>query len=333
MSQALPPLNAIRAFEAAARLQSFALAARELHVTPGAVSRQVKLLEAALGTQLFTRANRQVRLTSGGSEYQKAASEALDRLRRATAALRSEGRERPLRVRCAAIVAMRWLFPRLRHIHASHPQMPLDFTTTLTTAHSDFDRADVVIRMGSGRFVADLARHRLFDSQLVAVCSPRLLEGGPPLREVADLRGHTLLTSGLRPHAWQRWLKAAGHGDLVPKRMIEFENSALAYDAAEKGLGVTLAERAFILEDLRRRSLALPLPFVLSDGEAFFLVYPKQSERKPYLAAFRDWVLAEARPVRLALAKPPQVTRVADVARRRAAQSAARHTGTPTRST
>lgn len=310
MTRALPPLNAIRAFDAAARLESFALAARDLHVTPGAVSRQIRQLEESLGVLLFTRANRQVRLTPEGAEFLKAVIEAFDRLAGATAALRSEGRERPLHVMCAAIVAMRWLFPRLQHIHATHPHLPLTFTTTLTTAYSDFDRADVVIRIGSGRFVVDLARHRLFDSQLVAVCSPRLLESGPPLRDMADLRAHTLLTSGLRPHVWKHWLKAAGHGELAPKRVIEFENSTLTYDAAEKGLGVTLAERAFIGEDLRRRSLVIPLPFVLTGDEAFYLVYPKQSERKPHLAAFRDWVLAEARPVRRELAKPPPIARV-----------------------
>lgn len=324
MARTLPPLNAIRAFDAAARLASFALAARELHVTPGAISRQIRHLEESLGVVLFTRANRQVRLTPEGTEMFKAVGEALDRLANATAALRSEGRERPLHVMCAAIVAMRWLFPRLRNIHASHPHMPLTFTTTLTTAHSDFDRADVVIRVGGGRFVADLARHRLFDSQLVAVCSPRLLESGPPLRDIGDLKGHTLLTSGLRPHVWRHWLKAAGHGDLAPKRMIEFENSALTYDAAEKGLGVTLAERAFINEDLRRRSLVIPLPQVLTGDEAFYLVYPKQSERKPHLAAFRDWVLAEARPVRRELARPPQIARAAGDRKPRAAARAER---------
>lgn len=317
MNRTLPPLNSIRAFEAAARLEGFALAARELHVTPGAISRQIKLLEETLGVPLFTRANRQVRLTPEGAGYFKAVSEALDRLGTATTSLRSQGRERPLHVMCAAIVAMRWLFPRLRNIDARHPHVPLAFTTTLTTAHSDFDRADVVIRVGSGRFVADLARHRLFDSKLVAVCSPRLLETGPPLTEVADLRAHTLLTSGLRPHVWQLWLEAAGHGDLVPKRMIEFENSALTYNAAEKGIGITLAERAFIGEDLRRRSLVIPLPHVLSNEEAFYLVYPKQAERRPHLAAFRDWVLAEARPVRRELARPPQITRAAGARRRR----------------
>ena len=331
MTRALPPLNAIRAFDAAARLSSFELAAGDLHVTPGAVSRQIKQLEESLGVLLFTRANRQVRLTPEGTEFHKAVTEALDRLAGATAALRSEGRERPLHVMCAAIVAMRWLFPRLRHIHASHPQLPLTFTTTLTTAHSDFDRADVVIRIGSGRFVADLARHRLFDSQLVAVCSPRLLESGPPLRDVADLRAHTLFTSGLRPYVWRDWLEAAGHGDLVPKRVIEFENSTLTYEAAEKGLGVTLAERAFIGEDLRRRSLVIPLPFVLAGDEAFYLVYPKQSERKPHLAAFRDWVLAEARPVRRELAKPPQLARTATAGASRAPAPAAR-TGIPAKS-
>lgn len=325
MSRPLPPLNAVRAFEAAARLQSFALAARELHVTPGAVSRQIKLLEATLGTQLFTRANRQVRLTPDATEYFKVVTDVLDRLGNATRAVRSQGRERPLRVMCAAIVAMRWLFPRLPHLQASHPHLRLDLTTALTTAHSDFDRADVVIRVGSGRFVADLARHRLFDSQLVAVCSPRLLDAGPRLREIADLRGHTLLTSGLRPHVWECWLKAAGHGDLEPKRMIEFENSALAYNAAEEGLGVALAERAFIAEDLRRRNLVIPLSFVLSGGEAFYLVYPRQSERKPQLAAFRDWILSEARPVRRALARPPSIVHASSQrGRRSAAPPAAR---------
>ena len=308
MSRILPPLNAIRSFEAASRHQSFAMAAAELHVTPGAISRQIKLLEGMLGIRLFTRANRQVRLTTEAISYFKVVSDALDRLGDATGALLSDRRERPLRVMCSAIVAMRWLFPRLPRIHAKHPNMPLSFMTTLTPSGLEFDAraADVVIRIGKGHWAPELVSHRLFDSQLVAICSPRLLERGPPLCGVADLRGHTLLGSSLRPQAWSRWLEAAGRPGLAPKRFVEFENSALAYQAAEEGLGVALGERGFIGEDLRRKHLVLPLEFTLTGEEAFFLLYPKHSEHRAHLGDFRDWALREAQPVRAALARAPQ---------------------------
>ncbi|MCE7876059.1 MAG: LysR family transcriptional regulator [Betaproteobacteria bacterium PRO3] len=310
MRRPLPPLNAVRAFEAAGRHESFARAAQELHVTPGAISRHVKTLEDLLGVRLFTRANRQVRLTPEAIVYHKAVVAAFDRLGDATSALAADRRERPLRVMCSEVVAMRWLFPRLPRIHASHPQMPLSFRTTLTSAELEFDRhaSDLVIRVGHGPWPPELASHRMFDSQLVAICSARLIERGPPLATVGDLRAHALLGSGLRPQAWPRWLAAAGAPDLKPKRYIELENSALAYQAAEEGLGVALGERGFLGEDLRAGHLVIPLAFVLAGDEAFHLVYERQHERTPHLAAFRDWVLKEARLVRAALAEPVRVS-------------------------
>ena len=194
MAWRFPPLNSLRAFEAAGRCQSFTLAAEELHVTPGAVSRQIKALEEKLGVSLFARNNREVRLTPDSKQYLDSLTEAFRRIDKSTSDLLDSRREKPLRIMCSMIVAARWLFPRLPRFLALHPNRHVSLTTALTPATSpiDTDVTDLVIRLGTGDWPSHIRSHLLLPSEQIVVCSPKLLERGPPLRTVADLKSTAL---------------------------------------------------------------------------------------------------------------------------------------------
>ncbi|WP_431285804.1 transcriptional regulator GcvA [Humitalea sp. 24SJ18S-53] len=293
MAWQLPPLNALRAFEAAARHCSFSLAAEELCVTPGAISRQIKLLEASLGMQLFIRNNREVRLTAESAQYVAMVTDLFRRLDGATARLRDARREKPVRVMCSASVATRWVFPRLRLFHMKYPNRNVLLTTSLTTASVAFssDSADFVIRLGTDEWPADVVAHRLFDSELTPVCSPRLLQTGPRLKEPEDLRQHTLLYSEIRPEGWGRWLAMVGLPPLSTFNTQKFESSALVYEAAAEGLGVAMGEKNLIGDDIRKGRLVIPWPISQRHPEGFYLIYQRQAHSTPQLREFRDWIL------------------------------------------
>jgi LysR family transcriptional regulator, glycine cleavage system transcriptional activator len=291
-----PPLNSLRAFEAAGRCKSFTLAAEELHVTPGAVSRQIKALEEKLGVSLFARNNREVRLTPDSKQYLDSLTEAFRRIDKSTSDLLDSRREKPLRIMCSMIVAARWLFPRLPRFLALHPNRHVSLTTALTPSTSpiDTDVTDLVIRLGTGDWPSHIRSHLLLPSEQIVVCSPKLLERGPPLRNVADLKSHTLLYSSLRPHAWPRWFETAGIKSADLSNSIAFETSALAYEAAVEGMGVALGEIVLISEDVRKGRLIAPFKIYQPNPESFYLLYPKKIEAVPALKEFCVWILDEA---------------------------------------
>jgi LysR family glycine cleavage system transcriptional activator len=292
----LPPLNALRAFEAAARHQSFTLAADELHVTPGAISRHIRALESALGIPLFIRNNRDVRLTRESEAYRDVLSDAFRRINAGTDSLLNTRRDGPLRITCSMIFAMRWLFPRLPRFHGRHPHRHISVATSLSPmpTQSETEAADAVIRLGTDEWPANIISHRLFGSELVAICSPKLLENGPPLTTPNDLRHHTLLYSTLRPHSWPRWLRSAGITSVDLDKAVPFESSALTYAAAVEGLGIALGERALVGDDLRKGRLIVPLSFCHKNPESFHLIYPRTMDGVSRLKEFCAWVLAEA---------------------------------------
>lgn len=296
MAWRFPPLNSLRAFEAAGRHKSFTLAADELHVTPGAVSRQIKALEETLGISLFARNNREVRLTPESKEYLDGLTEAFRRIDKSTSDLLDSRRERPLRIMCSMIVAARWLFPRLPRFLALHPNRHVSLTTALTpeSLPIDSDVTDLVIRLGTGQWPSYIRSHLLLPSEQIVICSPKLLERGPPLRTVADLKNHTLLYSSLRPNAWPRWFETAGIKAAEFSNSIAFETSALAYEAAVEGMGVALGEIALISEDVKTGRLIAPFKIYHPNPESFYLLYPKKIEAVPALNEFCVWALDEA---------------------------------------
>ncbi|RIK90081.1 MAG: transcriptional regulator [Burkholderiales bacterium] len=293
MLRRLPPLNAVRAFEAVARNGSVTRAARELSVTQGAVSRHVGTLEHWLDMKLFVRTQRGVELTAQGATYFRALRGALDQIDHATRQLQQSPDENLLRLKLPPTFAIRWLVPRLAAFHALHPGIDVQITTSHDRA--DFDREDIDACIHSEREPpAGPGFRKLVGEVLLPVCSPRLLERGPRLEQPGDLARHVLLCSLNRPNDWPAWLAAAGAPHVDGNSGLKFENAALAYQAAIDELGVMIAQRALVEDDLRSGRLAAPIALPLRTSGGYYLAYPPHRPRSARVAAFEDWIVREA---------------------------------------
>ncbi|HTV45683.1 MAG TPA: LysR substrate-binding domain-containing protein [Stellaceae bacterium] len=285
----LPPLNAIKAFEAAARLGSFTRAADELHVTHGAVSRQIRVLEDWLGAPLFQRTSRNAVATRTGLDLLAEAGPALDRL--AQAALDAR-RGAPARGRlCVSALptfAMRWLIPRLPEFERAHPGLELRIVTASTPAEQFRMEADAVIS-GPARQRGWVGERFLGEARL-PLLSPDLIERCP-LAAVPDLARHTLLHAATLRDAWPRWLAAAGLPELKPAREQVFEHFYFAIQAAIEGLGVVMGPLALVGDELCRGRLLAPLDGPVTRTRGYFLYAPEASSDAPAIAALRDWLL------------------------------------------
>ena len=297
----LPPLNALRAFEASARLMSFSKAAEELNVTPAAVSQQIRALEEIAGVKLFRRLTRSLLLTDAGQAALPFMTEGLDHLAEGYRAMRRQEAAGVLTVSVGPTVGAKWLVPRLERFNARHPEIGIRVDANVRLVDFRRDDVDVAIRYGAGVYDG-LASHCLMSEFVAPVCSPALLAGDTPLRTPADLRHHTLLHAQWRmQHAfapnWRMWLLAAGLTDIDADRGPQFSEDSLVVEAAIAGQGVALVGRAVVAADLR--SGALVHPFGASDGRSedyrYFVVYPEADASRPKVRAFTDWLLEEAR--------------------------------------
>lgn len=293
MRRTLPPLNAVRAFEASARNCSFTLAAAELCVSQGAISRHIACLEQWLQVKLFTRVHRGVELTPQGRAFFNVVKSTLDLLESGTREVRRSPDENRLRLKLPPTFAMRWLVPRLVRFHARHPNVDVQITTS--HANADFDREDVDISIYSWPEPPTGPNYRRVLSEvLLPVCAPSLLRNGPPLREPADLEHHVLLCSLNRPSDWPTWVTAAKVDHIDGNRGLKFENAALAYQAAIDGLGVMIAQWAFVEDDLATGRLVAPFELRAPTKRAYFLATPPHREKPARLRAFEEWILGEA---------------------------------------
>jgi len=305
-----PPLNALRAFEAAARHLSFKNAARELHVTPGAVSHQVRLLEDHLGAPLFRRLTRALELTPEAEAMLPKVREGLESLFAAVQRARSRHETRPLTVVSPPNFAARWLVPRLARFTMAHPEIELHVASRqamvdtgaqpgLVAPHAESAETPVaMVRFGSGNYPGNRV-DEVFSAVYVPVCSPRLLRGEHALRSPADLRHHTLLhddtvsEESTRP-TWTDWLRSAGMHDIDGTRGPHFSDAALALDAAIEGMGVTLAIKSLLDADIGARRLAVPFDIAAPGGFAYYLVTPEAAAGDEAIETFREWLLGES---------------------------------------
>ena len=293
MRRKLPPLNALRAFEASGRYSSFTGAAKELLVTQGAVSRHVSLLEDWLGVKLFLRTSRGIELTRKGETYIRALSNVFDQIDDATRELRDEADGAVLRLKLPPTFAMRWLVPRLTRFHRQHPRIAIQIVTSHEPAN--FRLEDIDVSVHSHPYPPEGQGHqRLFREVLMPVCSPALLEHGPALAEPKDLARHTLLSSRNRPMDWSRWLVEAGLTELDTSGRVDFDNAALAYQAAIDKLGVMIAVRALVDDDLKSGKLVAPFGLQVSTAGAYYLASSMAVAKSPQLMAFEAWLIDEA---------------------------------------
>ncbi len=288
----LPPLNALRAFEAAARHLSFKQAARELSVTPGAISQQIKRLESDLGTQLFRRRPTSLQLTEAGQDYLPVIRRAFERISEATERLQVARGIEVVTVSSMSGFAAKWLVPRLGRFRALHPNIDVRISTSWHLVDFGREDVDVAIRHGLGRYPG-LRSWRVLVEDMVPVCSPKLLAGRPALRELSDLGNHTLLHDEER-RDWSLWLEAAGVTGIDGTRGLSFSEETLMLEAAIEGQGIALGRSALIERDLEQGRLVKPFDVQIPNAFAYYLVCPEGRADRPKIVAFRDWLLREA---------------------------------------
>jgi LysR family transcriptional regulator, glycine cleavage system transcriptional activator len=309
----LPPLNALRVFEAAARHLSFKEAANELHITQAAVSHQVKSLEEYLGVELFRRAGRGVQLTEAARACLPRLRDGFDALAAAVELIRERGAETELVITAPPVFTARWLMPRLAEFAKRAPQIEvrvvasskmvdagaLDHAVLTSNLDLRSESSGVEIHLGAGSYPGYRA-DKLFSVAMVVVANGELVKGDPPLREPADLARHVLLHDDAmdlvaRGHAWQRWLEAAGVADRVDaSHGPHFSSNILSLEAASQKLGVALALRPLVDADIASQRLVAPFAIEVKPASAYFLVCPEVIAERPAVAEFRKWLLEKA---------------------------------------
>ncbi|WP_326535220.1 transcriptional regulator GcvA [Pseudorhodoferax sp.] len=293
MTRRIPPLNALRAFEAAARCGNFTRAAQELFVTQGAVSRHIATLEGWLEVQLFERGRHGIRLTPAGQGYYTSMRVAFDQIEHGTRQLQRSPDEWLLRVKLPPTFAIRWLIPRLGRFHALHPRIDVQITTSHKP--TDFERDEVDVGIHSEPLPPEGPGYRLlFRETLLPVCAPALLRRDPPLKTPADLAHQTLLSSLNRPQDWAVWLEAAGAQQLDTNRGLKFENAAMAYQAAAEELGVMMGLHAFVRDDLASGRLVAPFDLRVPTAGGYFMAWRTDRPVPARVRDFEQWIAGEA---------------------------------------
>ncbi|SER12220.1 LysR family transcriptional regulator, glycine cleavage system transcriptional activator [Solimonas aquatica] len=306
----LPPLNSLRAFEATARHCSVNKAAQELHVTPAAVSHQIKALEEFLGIELFKRLPRRLSLTPAAEACLPKLTAAFAQMAEAVAEAQQFANAGRVLVSAPPALLSKWLIPRLSDFQTRHPEIDLRLSAKQTMIDSLreetgqtvslLEEADLAIRFGDGDYPGYVT-HKLFPSYALPMCSPKLLQGEHPLHTPEDLRYHKLLhyaaddaTDAGRPD-WAAWLKAAGVRGVNPRRGPTFNHVMLAMQAAEDGLGVVLGIPLMATAQIAAGELVVPFPLSLPIGASYYLIHNQAVEQEAGVKAFRDWILDHAR--------------------------------------
>ncbi|WP_296559371.1 transcriptional regulator GcvA [Pigmentiphaga sp.] len=291
MNPQLPPLNPLRVFESAARHLSFTEAAAELHITPGAVSHQVKALETWLGFALFDRTERPPRLTRGGEVYAKGLSVAFGQIVRATQELVSSGSAQVLTVRGHTTFFLRWLIPLLPAFQHAHPTIKIRLAASVDAVDFRRDTVDVGILYGDGPWEG-LRSDLLFSDALTPVMAPELAAALPAGGSTGALLKLPLLHSNRRPQHWSDWIAAAGAARKVSASDVHYEDLSVIYQCAIQGLGVALGQLRYVAKDLEQGILVAPHPFVLRRARGYHLVCPQARADDSKICAFREWLVA-----------------------------------------
>jgi LysR family transcriptional regulator, glycine cleavage system transcriptional activator len=290
----LPPLRALTAFEAAARLGSFRLAANELAITRSAVSHQVKSLEQRLGVQLFRRDARRAELTQLGQTYYPHIREAFDQIEAQTKALRPSVNDNELTIQVYVTVALKWLIPRLHDFERRFP----DMRVRLSTSYFDWDFDERNVDAG-----LVLARNKspshyynpLFKSLLVPVCAPELMSGPNAITSAADLRKHKLIDVYTAEEDWQSWLEAAGVKGTKISNRLTVDSYILAQEAAIEGKGVAMTIGPFANDEIASGRLVQPFPLFVPHRHQWYFACNAEHRLKPKIKRFEDWLLKQVK--------------------------------------
>jgi len=285
----LPPLSALRAFEAAARHLSFKLAAAELHVTPTAISHRIKALETELGVKLFRRLTREIRLTEEGHALAPSLRDAFDRVAAAVERVQRAPTHAVFTLSTLTTLAMSWLVPRLPRFQLLHPQIDVRVSTSQKTVDFTREDFDAALRYGIGGWPG-LVQHKLFDDRLTPLASPALAR---KLKRPADLANVPLLDTDPDPE-WHVWLEHAGLARMPVRRGASFDSTRIALEAAAAGIGVALGDPLFAADQIAAGQLVQPFAAIATTRRAYWFVYPEAFATRPKIIAFRDWLATEA---------------------------------------
>ncbi len=289
MPRRLPPLNSLRAFEAAARHLSFTRAADELFVTQAAVSHQIKGLEEFLGVQLFIRKNRKLLLTDEGQEYWPKIRDIFEKLAVATEQIKAQGASGALNISVVPTFAIVWLVPRLSRFNALYPDIEVRLKATDREVDFVQEDIDVAIYYEKGDYPG-MYSETLLNEFLTPVCAPSLLDGDKPLNEPEDLKHHMLLHDA-STEEWRDWLKLAGVRGVDLRKGPVFSHSSMVMQAAIHGQGVALGHNVLAQPDIETGRLCCPFDIVLPSDYKYDLVCPEEWAERPKIKAFRDWIV------------------------------------------
>ncbi|MDE1188072.1 MAG: LysR substrate-binding domain-containing protein [Pantoea sp.] len=288
----LPPLNWLRSFESAARLQSFTLAADELHMTQGAISQHIRSLESHFKTSLFIRHARKIELTEEGLSYLTVVQAAIQRLEVATNEIFGEGHRRQIKIKGSIAFFTYWLNARrLGEFSQENPDINLQFNTDIWMREEDI-KADMEIRWGKGQWTGVNAVRLSYDT-LFPVCSPRVADS-LPLQQVSDLKHHHLLHVMGYQEGWGEWLKFAGATDINASEGVQFDTYACVLNLVESGFGVALGRLSLVEDQLHTGKLIAPFSARLQSSEDFYLIYPQTGFTNPYARRFAEWLIKHA---------------------------------------
>lgn len=288
----LPPLRALTAFEAAARLGSFRAAANELGITRSAVSHQVKLLEDRLGQTLFRRDARRAELTTSGQAYFPTIKEAFDQIEAHTKAIKPSTIDNELTIQVYVTVALKWLIPRLHDFERRFP----DTKVRLSTSYIDWDFDESNVDVGlvlarnkhAGHYYAPI-----FKSMLVPVCSPKLMQGENGLKTPADLKKHKLIDVYTAEEDWQLWLDAAGVDNITAQNRLSVDSYILAQEAAIEGRGVAMTIGPFAMEEIKLGRLVQPFPLRVPHRHQWYFACNAEHRKKNKVKRFEDWLMKQ----------------------------------------
>ena len=288
MPHSLPPLNALRVFEVAARAGSFTDAARELNLTHGAVSRQVQLLEAALGQPLFRKEGQRMVATEHAKAFAREISAAFDHIADASTRYGKLLTSKVVRINAPATFAMRWLIPKLDEFRARHPRTEVRISTAFSSDPMFKGSFDIAIR----RSPADITQFEvapLFQEWATPIASPALLRKRA-LRSPADLQSRTLLFTESRPGDWEEWLNAVGHRELRSTQQLRFDHFFVTLQAIVDGMGVGIGTFPTLQADRDAGRICTPFRNQLVPGSTYFSIIPLDSDKPKHLREFQAWL-------------------------------------------
>jgi LysR family transcriptional regulator, glycine cleavage system transcriptional activator len=288
-SRPLPPLNSLRVFEAAARYGSFSKAAEALSVTPGAVSRSIKMLEDYIQAPLFIRTATGLELTHASKNYAIALTDALARIEEATESFVVGRRQDVLTILAYFSFIQHWLLPRLPHFQISNPSVEVMLIGANDKAVLSRTAADVRIRYGDGNW-GGLESLMIFQEELAPVCSPRILDPANVPYNAEILGKLDIIHVNFRRADWKSWLDLASSSPINPKNNLYFEEMSVVYQSAIAGLGLALGQRAVIRNEIQTGRLFEPFNTILTRSKGYYLTYEKEKRDFPKIAAFREWI-------------------------------------------